>query len=132
MNSQKIDGKEKASKRFKVFNHLVHAVKSTVSLTFMLMVARHFLFIFFLSSVNSISKLDWLFQSFKCKDFLVMSIFSLKFASALGIARQCLVNGMIDKCIYIFFWKWPPNKSVPADIFGWFMAVSVEINSLFA
>ena len=31
MNSQKIDGKEKASKRFKVFNHLVHAVKSTVS-----------------------------------------------------------------------------------------------------
>ena len=67
------------------------------------MVARHFLFIFFLSSVNSISKLDWLFQSFKCKDFLVMSIFSLKFASALGIARQCLVNGMIDKYIYIFF-----------------------------
>ena len=62
MNSQKIDGKEKASKRFKVFNHLVHAVKSTVSWTFMLVVARHFLFIFFLSSVNSISKLDWLFQ----------------------------------------------------------------------
>ena len=86
--------------RLKMFHHLLHAVKRTVSSLLMLMVAHNTICLFFFWVLyNSISKLDRLVQSFHWKYFLVMSTFSIKFAGPLGIASQCLVNGMIDSHI---------------------------------
>ena len=81
-----------------MFYRLVHAVKSTVSSTLMLMVAHETICLFFIILVctiqfqNSIGLLNLSIE----KDFLVTSKFSLRFASALGIGSQSLVNGMID------------------------------------
>ena len=54
MNSKKIDGKEKISKRLKIFYDLIHAITSTVTSTLMLIVAHDNIcfFFFFLSSVK--------------------------------------------------------------------------------
>ena len=92
MNSKEIEGKEKISKRLKIFCDLIHAVKSTVSSTLMLMVAHDTICLFFsefctIQFPNSVGLLNL---------FIVISTFSLKFASAFGIASQCLVNSMID------------------------------------
>ena len=94
MNSKKIDGKEKISKRLKIFYDLIHAETSTVTSTLMLIVAHdNICFLFFFSELckiqfpNSVGLLNI---------FIVISTFSLTFPSALGIVSRCLVNSMID------------------------------------
>ena len=60
------------------------------------------------------------------KDFLVTSKFSLRFASALGIGSQSLAR----RLYLAFFTKMASWKISSCRVFGWFIALSVEINSL--
>ena len=93
MNSKKIDGKEKISKRLKIFYDLIHAITSTVTSTLMLIVAHDNICFFFFSEFckiqfpNSVGLLNI---------FIVISTFSLTFPSALGFVSWCLVDSMID------------------------------------
>ena len=97
MNSKKIDGKEKISK--KKFYNLIHAVISTVTSIFMLIVAHDNICLFFFSEFckiqfpNSVGLLNI---------FIVISTFRLTFPSALGIVSRCLVNSMIDNYTQLF------------------------------
>lgn len=100
MNSKKIDGKEKISKRLKIFYDLIHAVKRTVTSTLMIIVAHDNICLFFFSEFckiqfpNSVGLLNI---------FIVISTFRLTFPSALGIVSRCLVNSMIDNYTQLFF-----------------------------
>ena len=60
------------------------------------------------------------------KYFLVTSKFSLRFASALGIGSQSLAR----RLYLAFFKKMASWKISSCRVFGWFIALSVEINSL--
>ena len=89
VNSKNIDCKEK---NLKASQNILRSVNITVSSTSLLMVALDTICLFFyefcsIQFPNSVGLLNL---------FIVISTFSLKFASALGIAGQCLVNSMID------------------------------------
>ena len=91
MNSKKIDGKEKISKRLKIFYDLIHAVTSTVTSTLMLIVAHDNICFF-----SELCKIQFPNSVGLLNIFIVISTFSLTFPSALGIVSRCLVNSMID------------------------------------
>ena len=95
-----------------MFYRLVHAVKSTVSSTLMLMGAHETICLFFLRSVR-----------FNFKTRLACSIFPLKKISFLRVnsvkgsllPQELEVRVWLNGYIQLFSKKWPPERSVHAE-----------------